>query len=68
MGLEEAVILAVNVLRARCDMCGRRLTRRSLGYVRLRRGRRWRVELALCAACLRDLEEWYNGLGRAEEA
>lgn len=51
---EEALVVAINVVKVRCHMCGRRLNRRNLGYIRVKRDST--VELALCAWCLHDLE------------
>jgi len=46
--------ILLKVTRARCHLCGRRLTVEDVGYARVGRG----VELALCEACLRDYLEW----------
>lgn len=52
--MKELKIL-VNALRPRCDLCGRRVTYETLGYIRIRRGV---IELTLCKDCLRDYAEY----------
>jgi len=46
--------ILLKATRAKCHLCGRRITVEDLGYARVGDG----VELALCEACLRDYLEW----------
>jgi len=53
-GSWEELEVLLKALRVRCDLCGRRLTVKDVGYVRINGA----VELALCEQCLRDYLEW----------